>query len=73
MFEHLIMLMINFKISEDAPFIRIRRTARNAFFGPECFSLGGGTKAFFGDFDMNLDFRKVMGGARSMPMPVIYV
>lgn len=56
------MLMINFKISEDALFIRIRRTARNSFFGTECFSLGGGTKAFFGNFDMNLDFPKVIGG-----------
>lgn len=54
--------MINFKISEDALFIRIMRTARNSFFGTECFSLGGGTKAFFGYFDMNLDFPKVMGG-----------
>lgn len=56
------MLMINFKISEDVLFIRIRRIVRNVFYGLECFFLGWGIKVFFGDFDMNLDFRKVMGG-----------
>lgn len=67
------MLMINFKISEDVLFIRIRRIVRNLFFGIECFFLGGGIKVFFGNFDMNLDFLKVIGGEGVRFMFVIYV